>query len=248
MQPSRRSALAVAVVLMLGVAAIALVVLASAGGSVRPYSESTASAAPRELPTITPRGGDPQAQQSPPPRPEIKPVRQPAWIQFLWQALFYIAVTILGLLLIRALYRMMTKVELPTPERSGEAWERLKVDRLAEAVESGLAAVDSGTASDGVIACWVALERAAESAGVGRLASETPAEFTVRVLGVGGVSEPELLRLAGLYREARYSTHGSTEEARTEARAALVRLRDELAAAIARRTPAPPQDDEVPAS
>ena len=44
MQPSRRSALVVAVVLMLGVAAVALVVLASAGGSVRPVSESTLSA------------------------------------------------------------------------------------------------------------------------------------------------------------------------------------------------------------
>ncbi|GAA0962250.1 hypothetical protein GCM10009554_79740 [Kribbella koreensis] len=242
MQPSRRSALAVAVVLMLGVAAVALVVLASAGGSVRPYSESTASAAPRELPTITPPTGNPQQQGSAPPRPEIKPVKQPAWIQFLWQAIFYTAVTILVLLLIRALYRMMTHVELPTPERSGEAWERMKVDRLAEAVESGLAAVDSGTATDGVIACWVALERAAASAGVGRLDSETPAEFVVRVLGVGGISEPELLRLAQLYREARYSTHGSTEEARVQARGALVRLRDELAAAIARRKPAEPAE------
>jgi hypothetical protein len=247
MQPNRRSALAVAVVLMLGVAAIALVVLASAGGSVRPYSESTASASPRELPSITPPAGNPQPQGTPPPRPQIKPVKQPAWIQFLWQALFYIAVTILVLLLIRALYRMMNKVELPTPERSGEAWERLKVDRLADAVESGLAAVDSGTATDGVIACWVALEGAAASAGVGRQASETPAEFTVRVLGVGGVSEPELLRLAQLYREARYSTHGSSEDARAQARAALVRLRDELAAAIARRKPLEPQDSEVPA-
>jgi hypothetical protein len=250
MQPSRRSALAVAVVLMLGVAAIALVVLASAGGSVRPYSESTATAAPREPPTITPPAGNPLPAQSPPPRPQIKPVKQPSWIQFLWQAIFYTAVTILVLLLIRALYRMMNKVVLPTPEFSGEAWERMKVDRLAEAVESGLAAVDSGTATDGVIACWVALEGAAASAGVARQASETPAEFTVRVLGVGGVSEPELLRLAQLYREARYSTHGSSEDARAQARAALVRLRDELSAAIARRKPAEPaqpQDSEVSA-
>jgi ElaB/YqjD/DUF883 family membrane-anchored ribosome-binding protein len=36
-----------------------------------------------------------------------------------------------------------------------------------------------------------------------------------------------------LYREARYSSHGSSEEARAEARAALTRLRDELTAAKA---------------
>jgi hypothetical protein len=86
-----------------------------------------------------------------------------------------------------------------------------------------------------VIACWVALEEAAASAGVARDPWETPAEFTVRVLGVGGISEPQLVRLGELYREARYSTHGSTEQARTEARSALLRLRDELAAAEAPR-------------
>jgi hypothetical protein len=66
---------------------------------------------------------------------------------------------------------------------------------------------------------------------VARDPSETPAEFTVRVLGVGGISEPQLDRLGELYREARYSTHGSSEPARAEARAALLRLRDELASA-----------------
>ncbi|WBQ04064.1 DUF4129 domain-containing protein [Kribbella sp. CA-293567] len=244
MQPSRRSALAVALVLALGVAAVALVVLASAGGSVRPYSESTATAAPRELPTPTPDQVTPPQQLSPPPRKEVEPFETPAWVTFLWQAVFYAVATILLLLLLRALYRMLRKVELPTPERSDSDWERLKVARLAEAVESGLAAIDSGTATDGVIACWVALEDAAASAGVARQPSETPAEFTVRVLGVGGVSEPELLRLAQLYREARYSTHGSSEDSRNQARAALVRLQEELAAATARRTPAQPGQPE----
>lgn len=236
------------VVLMLGVAAIALVVLASAGGSVRPYSESTASASPRELPTLKPGEGTPPPAATPPPKLEIKHVEMPAWVQVVWEALFYTVLTLFVLFLLRALFRMLNKVELPTPGRDDADWERVKVDRLAEAVESGLAAVDSGTATDGVVACWVALEGAAASAGVGRQDSETPAEFTVRVLGVGGVSEPELLRLAQLYREARYSTHGSSEDARTQARAALVRLRDELAAAISRRTPvAAEQDSEVPA-
>ena len=110
-------------------------------------------------------------------------------------------------------------------------WERVKAERLAEAVDTGLSRIDSGTATDAVIACWVALEEAAASAGVARDPSETPAEFTVRVLGVGGISEPQLNRLGELYREARYSTHGSSEPARTEARAALLRLRDELAVA-----------------
>ena len=240
MHPSRRSAWAVAIVLMLGVATIALVVLASAGGSVRPYSESTASSSPRPLPTLTPGAPSPPPEQSPPARKEQKPTEMPGWVKAVWQAVIYLIGALLVFLLVWALYRTLRQVEIPAAERSDTDWERIKVDRLADAVESGLAAVDSGTATDGVIACWVALERAAASAGVGRQESETPAEFTVRVLGVGGVSEPELLRLAQLYREARYSTHGSSEEARTQARAALVRLRDELTVAIARRAQ-PPQ-------
>lgn len=237
MQPSRRSAWAVAIVLMLGVATVALVVLASAGGSVRPYSESTASSSPRPLPTQT-AGQVTPPQQSPGARKEPKPTEMAEWIQAVWQAVIYLIGAVILLFLAWALYRMLRQVELPVVERSDTDWERVKVDRLADAVESGLAAVDSGTATDGVIACWVALERAAASANVARQPAETPAEFIVRVLGVGGISEPELLRLAQLYREARYSTHGSSEEARTQARAALVRLRDELAAAVARRAPA----------
>jgi hypothetical protein len=233
MQLSRRSASVVAVVLMIGVAAVALVVLASAGGSVRPVSESTISSSPRPLPTDTRTNAvTPPNAGSPPPSKEVKPFELPQWLKALWQAVIYVAAALLALFLLRALYRLIRKVELPELEDQDTDWERVKVDRLAEAVESGLAAVESGTATDAVIACWVALEDAAASAGVARQASETPAEFTVRVLGVGGISEPELLGLAELYREARYSTHGSSEEARSQARDALLRLRDELAAAM----------------
>jgi hypothetical protein len=42
------------------------------------------------------------------------------------------------------------------------------------------------------------------------------------------VSSGPLLRLADLYREARYSRHELPESARTEARAALEQLRAEL--------------------
>jgi hypothetical protein len=166
---------------------------------------------------------------------EVKPVQMPEWLKALWQVLVYAVGTLIVLFVLRALYRVIRRVQLPEGERDDTDWERIKAERLAEAVESSLAAVDSGTATDAVIACWVALEDAAASAGVARVPSETAAEFTVRVLGIGGISEPELLRLAHLYREARYSTHGSSEEARSEARAALLRLRDDLAASAAAR-------------
>jgi hypothetical protein len=228
--------MAVVAVVILGVAAVALVVLASAGGSVQPVSQSTLNASPRPLPS--PKASDqvtaPTPGPPPPSQKPVKPAKVPDWVKALWQALFYAAIAFVALLLARTLYRVLSKVELPEAVQEAD-WERLKVDRLAEAVDSSLATVDSGTATDAVIACWVALEDAAASAGVARASSETPAEFTVRVLGVGGISERQLLRLAQLYREARYSTHGSTEEARAQAREALILLRDELTAAMTAR-------------
>lgn len=232
MQTQRRGGLALAAVLLVGVLAAGFVVLASAGGSVRPVSESTLRSSPRPLPTFTPtQSVNAPTPIGPPPRRDVKPRPMPAWLQALWQALVWLAIAAAALAVGLLIYRVIRKVELPQAEVTDAEWERIKADRLAEAVDTGLARIDCGTATDAVIACWVALEDAAASAGVARDPSETPAEFTVRVLGIGGISEPQLDRLGVLYREARYSTHGSTEQARAEARAALLLLRDELAVA-----------------
>jgi hypothetical protein len=231
MQTQRRGALAVAAVVLVGVVAAGFVVLASASGPVRPISDSTLKASPRPLPTFTPSDtAAPPPTATPSPR-DIKPVEMPAWLKALWQAVIYLAIAAVLVFIGLVIYRVVSKVRLPQAEPDDTDWERVKTERLAEAVDAGLARIDSGKATDAVIACWVALEEAAASAGVPRDPAETPAEFTVRVLGIGGISEGQLVRLGALYREARYSTHGSSEEARTEARAALLRLRDDLAAA-----------------
>ncbi|MFI7064542.1 DUF4129 domain-containing protein [Kribbella sp. NPDC050124] len=231
MQPRRRGALVLVVVLMLGIAAAGFVVLASSGGPVRPVSESTRTSSPRP---VTPEPADETAQTPRPGPPsalkDVEPKPLPAWVEALWQAIVWLAITAIVALIGLLIYRVVRQVQMPEVEDEDTDWERIKADRLAGAVDSGLSRIDTGSATDAVIACWVALENAAASAGVPREQSETPAEFTVRVLGVGGISEPELVRLGELYREARYSTHGSTEEARAEARAALLRLRDELSA------------------
>ena len=170
MQPtgaSRRSAQAVAVVLMLGVAAVALVVLASAGGSVRPVSESTIVSSPRPIPTlsVTPKVAPP-AFNSPPPVREGTPHQMPTWLKAILTTLLYVAGSLLVLFLLRLLYRMIRNVELPVAETNdADDWERVKVDKLSDAVEAGLAAMESGTATDAVIACWVALEDADEENG-----------------------------------------------------------------------------------
>ena len=91
----------------------------------------------------------------------------PEWLKALWQALVYLVIAAIVLFLGRLVYRIIRKVELPQAEVADAEWERMKAERLAEAVDTGLARIDSGTATDAVIACWVALEEAAASAGRG---------------------------------------------------------------------------------
>ncbi len=233
----RRGSLALVVVLILGIAGAGFVVLASAGGSVRPVSESTLSPKPAPVVTRTP---PPQTQPtlSDPTTTPTKGRETPSWLQGLFQAFFWLVGAALLVFIALLIYRVLRRVQLPTTVEADPDWERVAAQKLAEAVDTGLAGIESGRATDAVIACWVALEGAAASAGVAREPAETPAEFTVRVLGVGGISEPHLIRLGELYREARFSTHGSSEESRAEARAALLRLRDDLAAVHVGATPA----------
>jgi hypothetical protein len=101
---------------------------------------------------------------------------------------------------------------------------------LAAAVEEGLRELDQGGPGDGVVASWVLLERAAADAGTHRAAPDTPSELAGRLIDRHAVSSGPLLRLADLYREARFSRHELPEAARTEARQSLERLRRELEA------------------
>lgn len=99
---------------------------------------------------------------------------------------------------------------------------------LADAVADGLRELDQGGPGEGVVACWVQLERAAADAGTHRAAPDTASELVGRLIDRHPVSSGALLRLADLYREARYSRHELPESARTEARAALEQVQAEL--------------------
>jgi hypothetical protein len=117
------------------------------------------------------------------------------------------------------------------PEVAGAARGPDTVDsaRLAAAVEAGLRELEDGGPGEGVVACWVQLERAAADAGTHRAQPDTSSELAVRLIDRHDVSPAPLLRLASLYREARYSRHVLPESARTEARAALEQVAAELA-------------------
>lgn len=74
---------------------------------------------------------------------------------------------------------------------------------------------------NGVVACWVMLEEAAAGAGFPRRPSETPTEFVVHVLHSLDVDPRPVAGLAGLYHEARFSSHRLSADSRARAEAAL---------------------------
>jgi hypothetical protein len=80
-----------------------------------------------------------------------------------------------------------------------------------------------------VILCWVRLEEIAAAAGTQRDPGDSPTELVTRLLQAHQVSRPVLGTLADLYRTARYSRHDIPASMRDQARAALGRLRAELA-------------------
>lgn len=157
-------------------------------------------------------------------------------------ALALVVAVLIGALAVSALLvfavAVRPRVELPgrgggdgPPDSGGAAPGRDAVDaeRLAAAARAGLLELDAGPPGEGVVACWVLLERAAADAGTHRARPDTPSELAGRLIDRHEVSPGPLLRLAELYREARFSRHVLPESARTEARAALGQVADELA-------------------
>lgn len=102
---------------------------------------------------------------------------------------------------------------------------------IAQAAQDQLAAVMAGSPRNAIVACWLALEDAAATAGIPRDPAETSAEFTARALSTYAVHDAAISALSALYREARFSEHTLTEAHRSAAVGALRRLRADLARA-----------------
>lgn len=80
--------------------------------------------------------------------------------------------------------------------------------------------------SDAIVAAWVGLEETAADAGIVRGATETPAEFTVRILtGRGGI-EPHAGELLALYERVRFGGYPASEADRSQAHTALAAIEE----------------------
>ncbi len=170
----------------------------------------------------------------------------PSWLGTAALAVFGAALAAaLGYLLwtlLRAAARRVTR-RLPArpARRSAEGTAR----EVVAAVDAGLVELDDRSTDPrtAVIACWVRLEEAAAGAGVPRLTGDTATDLVTRLLrgdpstGVPAIVSADVLaEFAHVYREARYATRPVDERTRDQARAALRRLRGELAATVEQET------------
>ena len=111
-------------------------------------------------------------------------------------------------------------VTLDEPGRIAEA--------IADDAEEQQALLTDGEPRNAIVAAWHRFEAQGERAGVDRAPWETSSELVLRMLERVGADSGAVNRLAGLYREARFSDHPITEEHRAEALRALEDVRRSL--------------------
>lgn len=106
--------------------------------------------------------------------------------------------------------------------------------RLVEAIAGDAVEQDGllreGDPRNAIVAAWLRFEVQGDAAGVGRKAWETSSEYALRILDLVSADSGAVTRLAGLYREARFSDHPITEDHRAEALDALATIRRSLGA------------------
>ncbi len=152
-------------------------------------------------------------------------------------SILVIVMVIFGILLLRWLIRLAAQMirHRRPPLRDGV--EALPValgapasaEAIAEAVRTGIAGAllrieRGGAPSDAIIAAWVGLEESAAEAGLTRASSETPAEFTVRLIARRGTVADEAGTLLRLYERVRFGGYEAQEPDRVRAREVLQRI------------------------
>ena len=183
----------------------------------RPPAVGSATASPSRIPP-------PQRENSPLPR-----LHPPTWV-----LVAVLAVLGAALLAGTAGYARsrwsLRRSPRPRGEPPAEPTGFAEPDRrsLADATERALTEVDQPDAREAVIRSWLMLGEAAAQAGVPPRPAETATEYAARIAGEFYAPVPMLTRLAGLYREARFSAHEVTGTQRAEARDLLEQLSAEL--------------------
>jgi hypothetical protein len=165
------------------------------------------------------------------------PGEPPLWIKALtWSFVFAVLATIVVLFVYLALLVRGQRAQR-RQRTTREAIEFTTLDapaRLAEAITRDAEQQDEllreGDPRNAIVAAWQRFEVQGASVGVGRRSWETSSEYAIRILDLVAADSGAVNRLAGLYREARFSDHPLTEDHRSRALEALAGIRRSLGA------------------
>lgn len=205
--------------------AAVLVVLAAAAQGLTTPSGRRSSLPGVTMPTPTPT-------QTPPPLevlPEAPPQDLPGWLGpalAVAGALAVLVVVVLVVVLARRLWqRRSSRAEAlePLDEAAGDATGALAAPVVRRGIARSLDLLDDPRdLDDAVVRAWLGLEETAEDAGVARAPSETPTEFTTRLLARVPADRAAVDVLRSLYSRARFGGRaGQQGDDAERARAAL---------------------------
>lgn len=237
----RSSSAAVATLGVVGLVGLGILLVGWAADSGRGELLSGGSPAQTRAPTPTPTASDDAVGVVPRPGEGVHPGSHPvvtAVFVVLELALLAGALYVVVRLMAAAVPAVWRRVRwLRGPPRPAEV-DFVDVDppaALARAISREAGAqrrllLESGSPRNAIVACWRRFEELAETAGLVRAPWETSSEFTLRVLDEAHADSAAVSRLAGLYREARFSTHPMGESSRAAAAAALDQVHQGLGA------------------
>jgi hypothetical protein len=168
----------------------------------------------------------------------VRQADPPLWLRLIVAGLELLllgAVVALMAFAVVALVRVLRRRITSQAERESPAFTTLgEPARLAAAIVDDVVEQDrlllDGEPRNAIVATWLRFEVQGAGAGVPRRAWETSSEYAIRILDVVAADEGAVNRLAGLYREARFSAHPITEEHRAAAVDALAGIRRSLGA------------------
>ncbi|MHA6759507.1 DUF4129 domain-containing protein [Streptacidiphilus sp. PAMC 29251] len=188
----------------------------------------------------------PVAPATPPVMPSIKPqplppvdpggasrvhVPHPISLPFLLTTLLVLAVLALLVAAVIVARRYLGSRSAPPPELVGTLEAPADEEALSAAVSAGRLALHGEDVRAAVIACYAAMEDSLARSGLGRRASDSPADLLQRAGAAGLLVGLAPQELAALFREARYSSHPMTQAELVRARNAL----DDISRLLAER-------------
>lgn len=162
----------------------------------------------------------------------------PLWVKILvwtFEALVLVGMLALAVFLLAQARELWRRRLRSSGERESSDFATLdEPARLAAAITEDATEQDhllmDGEPRNAIVAAWLRFEVQGASAGLPRESWETSAEYALRILDAVAADAGAVNRLAGIYREARFSQHPITEDHRTGAIEALAAIRRSLGA------------------